>query len=70
MSDHEPGSGTGPGPEQSESHDEDLIERVRTAEPSAADAELEGDKLIAYEDAPGAGLLGAVDDLPEPNEPG
>lgn len=58
-----------PGPlDGRDQSDEDLIDRIRTEEPTGE--ELEGEKQVVYEDSPGAGLLGAVDDLPEPNEPG
>lgn len=57
------------GPNQSKGPDQDQP-RPDGTEPQPDRGAPQQDKREAYEDSPGAGLLGATGDLPEPNEPG
>ncbi len=61
-------------PEPDDDADQRADETVDPRRPGAEARErvAEGDEeaVERYVDSPGAGLAGALDDLPEPNEPG
>lgn len=63
-----------PEPDDDAHDDEDEDDTVDSRRPGAEAREriAEGDEeaVERYADSPGAGLAGALDDLPEPNEPG
>lgn len=60
--------------DEDKNEDTDGADTVDPRRPGATEREQmdEGDEEAAerYADSPGAGLAGALDDLPEPNEPG
>lgn len=51
-------------------HDDTVDPRRPGAEARERVAEGDEEAVERYADSPGAGLAGALDDLPEPNEPG
>jgi len=57
--------------EPDDSNDEPVVDPDRPgAEARERVAEGDEEAVERYVDSPGAGLAGALDDLPEPNEPG